>query len=465
MKLLEMGLALALALLLAGCLFNLWSTAIRTAAAISGCLLLFIIHLTVDGFRIKSVMVYGMLTLIAIGFAIGRWTSNTKWGNEKRRRCLRIFAGTAGLVGLAISVFLPLYLFPAVQLPTPTGPYSIGVTELGWTDGEREEQYTTDPADKRQVLAKAWYPADVTDGEETAPYAFTADEIRLIEQGKPLLVRSLLSSFKEVQTHSFTEAPITREQSAYPVILLSPAYEASAFMYTSFAENLASNGYIVIALEHPYFSIIPALFPDGVQAVGKVQFSDEIDWESDGQHMQVWVDDILFVLEQLKRQNEGDNGGLGSLTGKLDLNRVGMLGHSFGGAAAAQAMAERPDLLAGVNMDGFPYGKELTNGLPNPFLYIITSDTQRFIEGAGDFESYGFQSKEAYLEAAGELDKRVKGMLKNKGQQWVFQHAHHLSFSDTILYSPLFGDGGHSMLNKLNKGLLQFFNENVKDRP
>ncbi|MCW6003993.1 hypothetical protein K1W54_05260 [Micromonospora sp. CPCC 205371] len=74
--------------------------------------------------------------------------------------------------------------------------------------------------------------------------------------------------------------------------------------------------------------------------------------------MRIRRDDIRFVLDALAQLNEGATADARrhtlpqGLRGSLDLSRVGMVGHSLGGATAAQAMAHDPRIRAGVNLDG-----------------------------------------------------------------------------------------------------------------
>src|SRR5512139_3182028 len=54
--------------------------------------------------------------------------------------------------------------------PRPKGPYAVGTHEYLWVDQKREEPFTKDPADRRHLLARVWYPADPVTGKDTAFY-------------------------------------------------------------------------------------------------------------------------------------------------------------------------------------------------------------------------------------------------------------------------------------------------------
>jgi hypothetical protein len=63
------------------------------------------------------------------------------------------------LVG-ALAILTP----PFPSLAVPNGPHRVGSEVVRWTDTERPETFTNDPADHRQVIAQAWYPADANAG-------------------------------------------------------------------------------------------------------------------------------------------------------------------------------------------------------------------------------------------------------------------------------------------------------------
>ena len=53
----------------------------------------------------------------------------------------------------------------------PTGDYAVGTTSYHFIDSDREETYTENPNDRREITAKVWYPsvevpeADSEDGQ------------------------------------------------------------------------------------------------------------------------------------------------------------------------------------------------------------------------------------------------------------------------------------------------------------
>jgi len=147
------------------------------------------------------------------------------------------------------------------------------------------------------------------------------------------------------------------------VLLFSPGFGTLRALYTAFFEELASRGFVVFALEHTYEAPV-VQFPGGRLELARVpQTTAALDRAFD-----VRLADVRFVLDRLE-QLEASNLP-GRLRGRLDLSRVGMFGHSFGGAAAAEAMRVDPRIKAGANLDGSFYGSVARGSLDAPFMLM-----------------------------------------------------------------------------------------------
>ena len=85
----------------------------------------------------------------------------------------------------------------------------------------------------------------------------------------------------------------------------------------------------------------------------------------------VRVEDVSFVLDKLYSANTNDP----LLAGKMDMEHIGIFGHSIGGVAAAQAALKDKRIRAAVNLDGLTYARPLYpdsagNVLIQPFMFI-----------------------------------------------------------------------------------------------
>jgi dienelactone hydrolase len=272
------------------------------------------------------------------------------------------------LIGLSLLILLmvlgSVYLVSQAQIYFPkTGDYSVARMILTLNDSDREETFTEDPADKRELQLSVYYPID----DQNAPLA------PYIE---PYMVSSVVaySGMPEIAYswihHNSHLAPAA--EASFPVLIFSPGFGSLPQFYASLLEGLASEGYVVIALAHPYSTGVVA-FEDGrvLQAndLGSnnfLQASDETTQLAEEMRIRaVWVDDIHFVLESLPALNENAN-----LHGVMDTETIGLIGHSFGGKALTEALAQEPRFLAGINLDGGDMQAEIT--LEQPYLLFMS---------------------------------------------------------------------------------------------
>ena len=66
------------------------------------------------------------------------------------------------------------------------------------------------------------------------------------------------------------------------------------------------------------------------------------------------------------------NDPTGRFKGRLDLQRVGIVGHSLGGATAAQFCHDDAQCKAGIDIDGIPFGSVVQESLHQPFFFILS---------------------------------------------------------------------------------------------
>lgn len=269
-----------------------------------------------------------------------------------------------GLVaGVLLAAIATWTILPSPVLPRPTGPHAVGTRIYRWIDPARPEDVTDDPADRRNVVVQAWYPAATAEGGGLIPYM---DGLPDLPARVTLLPGFVFRSFRQVDTHARADAPVAGPRPAWPVVILSPGYGAPRAFYSVLAADLASRGYVVLALDHPYESAVVQL------ANGAVAKPIERFLPNDPERLQYMevrivtrVGDVRFLIDRLQE------GRL--LPGRVDLERIAVIGHSFGGATAALAMSQDPRVRAGANMDGMLYGGVERARIDRPFL-VIESD-------------------------------------------------------------------------------------------
>ncbi len=278
--------------------------------------------------------------------------------------------------------------YDASFLPPLTGPYAVGVTTLHLVDTSREEWFSADPLDDRELVAKIWYPTEEIDPQHRADY-MDETTFRWLKQQSPIpLVSIPTNAYTYVRPHCYEQAIISRDAAPFPLLLFSHGYDGVDAIYTSFIEDAVSNGYIVVSINHPYIAGI-TVFPDGrVIEIAPVPSQDVEEFFS--RSLRTVIDDVYFVLDEITTINDVDD----HLSGCFDLSRIGMYGHSFGGAATAVCCYEDERFKAGLTLDGVVYEELLLGNITKPLLMMLAEGR---INDSNTLSLYNKISTDAYM--------------------------------------------------------------------
>lgn len=132
-----------------------------------------------------------------------------------------------------------------------------------------------------------------------------------------------------MKTNIYNDAPISKKRVAYPILIQSTGLGAPRDYMTFNIEKLVSEGYVVFTIGHAYDSMLTVL-PNGEMLEPPRK---ELTQDEKKNLIDVRKNDILFVLNKLEELNNED----GVMKNKLDLERIGAIGHSLGGAAVFKA--------------------------------------------------------------------------------------------------------------------------------
>ncbi len=338
---------------------------------------------------------YGLGALLAIRalislLALFRRTSPKA---QKKGNAVRNLVGGTMLFGLAV---IPLLLFPRSTPLQRTASNAVGTMVYTWIDESREDSFTAE-SDYRKVTVQFWYPA--LTAEENAP---------VLEGPFPLVVFSHGAFGYRMSNHS-------------------------TFM------ELAGNGYIVASIDHTHQAFMTKE-ADGTVILGDSGFirtaMDVENGKITGEelyHLQKdWMalrsSDMAFVLDQIRKQVALPTSN--EVFHQLDIERIGVLGHSMGGATAAWIGREDDAIDAVIVLDGtlmgeivgFEQGKEVVTDVPYPKPILDVFNESHY----EDAKSIG-------------LDYANMRMQEHasKAFQLVVNGSGHLNFTDLPLVSPL----------------------------
>src|SRR5450631_4678238 len=298
------------------------------------------------------------------------------------RRVVKVIAVFALIAVAGVTVLLTTLWVDhsrPTALPAPSGSSKVGRATYVWTDNARVNPYAPVAGVKQDLAVWIWYPAAPAPSTKTSEY-LPAYWRRALERHEGFILSKLLSrDLARVETHSWSDADVSRKQAKYPVVILRAGGGALSSDFTSLAEDLASHGYIVVSFDAPYRTVITA-FPDGLVATRAAGGDfDRMPSSSNTQHlatqlMSAWITDTKFVLDQLQELNANDPAG--RFKGKFDMQKVGIAGHSLGGATAAQFCHDDPRCKAGIDIDGMPFGNVIKDGLHQPFFFLMSDHSR-----------------------------------------------------------------------------------------
>ena len=343
----------------------------------TGSLLTVLLHLAFEGYRWQMLGLYALAALLFLFSLPGLLRSFTKAGQPPRKNRPAwlgfLLAFLAALLTLLLAA--PAFLFPIPRLTRPGGPYPVGTFTRMLVDESRREIYSANPDEPRRFLIQVWYPAQSVAGMPQAPWMPEAQQVAPEIAGILDLPSFFLDHLKYVRMPSAVDAPFSSAEAAYPVLLFSHGWSGFRSQSSFLVHELASYGYVVVAFQHPYASTL-TVFPDGGLAYHNPQIlpSDVPDdvYDSAAQRLvDQWAGDLAFTLATLEQMNQPG----GELAGRLDLQRLGVMGHSTGGGAAVEFCYRDPRCQAGVGLDTWmapisPVAR--TRGVRQPFLFIFS---------------------------------------------------------------------------------------------
>ncbi|MDE6088430.1 MAG: hypothetical protein K2G25_08605 [Oscillospiraceae bacterium] len=383
----------------------------------------------------------GCLVILGIRLVLSEIVYLVKHSNatKEKTKAGTIASAVMSIIFIGFSLF-PAFIFTGYSGLKTSGQYEVKETQAILIDKSRLETHETDGSN-REIPVHLYYPAD--------------------------------------------------DASNCPLVLFAHGsfgyYQSNSSLYA----ELASNGYVVASIDHPYYAFFTKdtagktiiVDMDFVQTAVYMQYSSDFtetenDYNTTREWMSLRTADENFVLDTIKTakdsgmldtawytESENVKAEILKALEMTDTETIGLMGHSIGGAASVQLGRERDDITAVVDIDGTMLGEEIafSNGKlnynPAPYpIPILSLDN----ESHWDYYVNGLDNKTDYVN---------KYILDNAidGREAHFDGTEHMDFTDLPLFAPVLaknlGKGSvdsSEFIPEMNSMILNYFNYYLK---
>jgi dienelactone hydrolase len=247
-----------------------------------------------------------------------------------------------------------MYLIP--HLPPPAGPFQVGT--VPWGINRSGTDWLPSARGSCPLSVQLWYPAKPGSGDGRAPYTPGGSGV--------------LSAARWARTGATLNAALSSLRARYPVLLSLPGWAGLRSENTAFVQDLASRGFIVAGIGYDDPTCAGVDRSAGNAAATDVDFSSQAAFEHTlgvaNQKIERVAEAASQVIDALEVLDRVDPNG--QFRGRLDLDRVGVVGYSLGGAIAMQLCWRDDRLKAAVNIDGWFFNAAPGGWIEQPFMFI-----------------------------------------------------------------------------------------------
>lgn len=324
------------------------------------------LQIFLEGVRWQMFGIYAIVILILLCHVI------TDFRKPKKALAIKKWPYFAGVFITLLSVLL-LFLFPVKDMRKPIGPYKVGTMTYDLTDDSRVELYGARKGDARKIRIQLWYP---TNNDVTGGIALWIEDGTIVPRGyvKDYNVPSFtFNHIALIDSNSHMDAPLNNDISKMPVIIISHGWTGFRNLHTDLGELFASMGYLAISIDHTYGSI-GLVFDDGETATVDPEALPDRDKTDSyltyaGNLVDTYSNDTGNVIDHLAYLNNQSE----IFKSHIDLDLIGVIGHSTGGGGVVKQAIENPMIDAVIGLDPWvePIGKVmLSDGLLQPALFF-----------------------------------------------------------------------------------------------
>lgn len=303
------------------------------------------------------------------------------------------------------------------RLPRPGGEFAVGVTSSA--SGMLP---VPGPPLKLELPRAAptvdlWYPAEAASAAVSHPTA----------AGVPADSPSGL-----------VEAPLAPSSRPWPVLVYIPGWEGTHLDNVALIRELVSRGFVIAALRYG----ASGQLPEGPRQQLLAMLRRPMDFSSPkaaaealeraDERVRERAADASAALDRLTELNARDPAG--RFTGHLDLQRVGFLGFSLGGAVAVETCRHDRRCKSAVNLDGWLFGDAALDGIDQPYL-LATGDYTP--PGSAELDSSNPWTRLPAEYTALDESRSMANFERHGGYLLVISGASHENFTDSALRTRL----------------------------
>ena len=319
---------------------------------------------------------------------------------------------------LIFGVVLGIRLIP--YLPPPAGPFQVGT--ILWDIDRTGTDSFTSTRGGCPLSVQLWYPAERGSGDGRAPYRPSG--------------AALLSAARWVRTSATLNAALSSRRVRYPVLVSLPGWAGLRGENTTFVQDLASRGFIVAGIGYGDPACAGVDRSAGAAAATDMDFSSQAAFEHTlgiaHQKIERVAEGASHIIDALEVLDRVDPNG--RFRGRLDLDHLGVVGYSLGGAIAVQLCWRNERVKAAVNIDGWLFDSAPGGWIEQPFMFI--SDDGQPATSANLTNPNPVHRYHAILDDT--ADRRMFSELaKHGGVAVIVLGSDHLDFSDMAYLSRL----------------------------
>ncbi|KAI2629181.1 Alpha/Beta hydrolase protein [Hypomontagnella submonticulosa] len=278
---------------------------------------------------------------------------------------------------LWLSFLSPLVRGAVFNIPATTGPFAVGTTILEVIDHSRRDPLAPTPQ-PRDLSVSLFYPTSVRshnatsypNGRECQPALQLSSAVAAAYESSFGIPNGTLHN---IITQACLGAPLSHPHQ--PLLFFTPGLGSSRELYSDTLIEIASYGWNVVSIDHPYETNV-VQYPDGRAVYGLPMNGSE---PQTIENIEIRAADLISVLNALSNSTITKKipGYPGHGEFGFNLRKVGVFGHSLGGATALRAMINDTRFAVGTNLDGSFWGPEQYIGTDAPFMVLTAQSHNR----------------------------------------------------------------------------------------